>query len=78
MLLYFHISLFSCYCVTIFQFDKDTGPKNPHFSQMWTEQLKLHTTIPSQVRLEIKEKRRKKKRNDKIRKIKEEKRNDKI
>ena len=45
---------------------------------MWTEQLKLHTTIPSQVRLEIKEKRRKKKRNDKIRKIKEEKRNDKI
>ena len=35
--------------------------------------------IPSQVRrLEIKEKRRKKKRNDKIRKIKEEKRNDKI
>ena len=46
---------------------------------MWTEQLKLHTTIPSQVRrLEIKEKRGKKKRNDKIRKIKEEKRNDKI
>ena len=45
---------------------------------MWTEQLKLHTTIPSQVRrLEIKEKRGKKKRNDKIRKIKEEKRNDK-
>ena len=46
---------------------------------MWTEQLKQHTMIPSQVRrLEIKEKRRKKKRNDKIRKIKEEKRNDKI
>ena len=41
---------------------------------MWTEQLKLHTTIPSQVRLEIKEKRRKKKRNDKIGKIKEQKR----
>ena len=42
---------------------------------MWTEQLKLHTMIPSQVRrLEIKEKRRKKKRNDKIRKIKEQKR----
>ena len=45
---------------------------------MWTEQLKLHTMILSQVRrLEIKEKRRKKKRNYKIRKIKEEKRNDK-